>query len=136
MGSSFSTGPFPKEFKNLANMDLIRIRVKMFRFERSVDRNYDDILFISKKQLQCTLQLSERQTYALFQRFNSHDRSKISVMEIWGALVLCSASEPVAKVQFLFTLIDYNKDNFLSQVDAEMLMLRPLEVQEDILAIP
>ena len=122
MGSSYSTGPFPKEFKSLINLDLVVIRGKMYRFERSVDRNYDDIFYISKKQLQWTLQLSERQTYALFQRFNTFNRSKIPTIELWGALILCSSAEPREKVAFLFTLLDYNKDNCLSRTDMEILI--------------
>lgn len=122
MGSSYSTGPFPKEFRNLVNLDLVVVRGKIYRYERSVDKNYDDTLYISKKQLQWTLQLSERQTYALFQRFNSFDRGKIPALELWGALVLCSSAEPREKVAFLFGLVDYNKDNCLSRIDVEILI--------------
>lgn len=123
MGSTYSTGPLPnKLFKYLINLELVVVRGKVFRFERSIDRNYDDVLFISKKQLQWVLKLTEKQTYVLYQRFNTYDRPKLPALEIWGAMALCASAEIPEKVGFIFSLMDFSRNHHLSRIDLEILI--------------
>lgn len=123
MGSSYSIGPFPKELKTLLNLDLVIIRSKIFRYEKSIDRNYHDILYMSKKQLQWTFQLSEKLTFLLFQRFNEYNRVNIPSLELFSSLALCSCAEPKDKILFICSLLDLNRDGFISKSDVETLLI-------------
>lgn len=88
MGSNYSVGPFPKDFKAFINLELVVVRSKIFRFEKTVDKNFRDTLFLNKKDAQWALQLSDRLTYKLFQKMDTEKKGYMPALDLWGALAL------------------------------------------------
>ena len=121
MGSQFSSGQF-RNVKDFVNLDLVRVKSLIFRFEKTVDRNFEEVTFMTKKQFQWTLKLSDRQTYVLFRRFDPDGFGRIPMIDVFGALALASSDNPGEKITFCFGLMDLDKDEHISAVDLTMLI--------------
>jgi hypothetical protein len=121
MGSQFSSGPF-RNVKDLVNHDLVRVKSIMFRYEKTVDRNFHETTFMTKKQFQYTLKLNDRQTYNLFARFDPDGFGRIPALDVFGALALASSANPGEKIGFCFILMDLDKDDHISKIDLLLLL--------------
>jgi len=121
MGSSFSSGPF-RNVKDYVNLDLVRVKSLMFRFQKTVDRNFEEYTFITKRQFQWTLKLTDRQTFRLWQRFDPDSFGRVPMIDVFGALGLASSENPGEKINFCFALIDLDKDEHVSRIDLTMLI--------------
>jgi len=122
MGSNYSSGLFPIEVSCLINMDLELLRAKIFRFQRTIDPEFDHGVFITKKQFQFSLQLNDRQTYVLFRRFDKEGYGRIPFLDLWAALALASSADVMEKIAFIFGLMDTKKEKSLSLSDLEILL--------------
>eukprot|EP01041_Mallomonas_annulata_P011964 gene11964-25061_t len=122
MGSNYSAGPFPEDVSHLVKMDLNNITVKIFKFDKTIEKLYDDVIFMSKKQFQFALQLSDKQTFKLFQRFDPEQHGRIPAIELWSALALAAEADVTDKILFIFNLMDKNHDKCLSAVDLYIIM--------------
>ena len=91
MGSNFSAGGFPDEVTPLTNIDLTNLYGKLHKFERTVQRDFDDNVFMTKRQFQYTLGLSDKETFKLFRRFDPDGQGRISAIELWGAMALAGS---------------------------------------------
>ena len=116
MGSKFSSGHF-KNCKNLINLDLVQVKALVFRFEKTVDRNFEEYTFMTKKQFQHTLKLTDKQTYVLFRRFDPDGYGRVAMMDVFGALCLAASTDPGAKIGWAF---DQKVDGNLEELFDDM----------------
>jgi len=121
MGSNFSSGAF-KNCKDLINHDLVRVKSIMLRYEKTVDRNFQEYTFMTKQQFQWTLKLNDRQVYILWRRYDPEGFGRIPAIDVIGALALASSDNPGEKISFIFSLMDLDKDDHLSKLDLTMLL--------------
>ena len=84
------------------------IRGKIYRYEKTVNRRYDDYFFMSLKQFQWTFKTSDDLTYALFKRYDPDGYNRIPCIDIWGGIVLAANSKPEEKINFLFNINKYS----------------------------
>jgi hypothetical protein len=116
MGSQFSSGAFV-DVKGLVGLSLVQVRSLYLRFEKCIDRNFEEYTFMMKRHFQWTLRLSDRRTYNLFRRFDTQSYGRIPTLDLFGALTLAAESDPGSKVHALFALVDTNKDDLISEVE-------------------
>jgi hypothetical protein len=121
MGSNFSSGPF-LNVKDLINLDLVRVKSLILRYTKTVDRNFEEVTFMTKKQFQWTLKLNDKQTYVLFRRFDPDGFGRVPMVDVFGALTLASSDNPGEKISFCFGLMDLDKDDHMSKIDLIMLI--------------
>lgn len=120
MGSNYSVGPFVRDCKILVNLSLVNIQTALIRFERTLNKDFDDNMFMDRKQFQWAFELSDLATYKIFSRFDEHNRGYVPALDVWGAIVLSSVAPSPDKINFLFYMVDTNHDQYLSYTDAEM----------------
>lgn len=121
MGSNFSVGPFVRDCKILVNLSLVRVQTALIRFERTLNKDFDDNMFMDRKQFQWAFELSDVSTYKIFSRFDEQNRGYVPALDVWGAIVLASVAPTPDKINFLFYMMDTNHDQYLSYTDAEIL---------------
>lgn len=127
MGAKHSAGPYPKGFKDnlLCNIDLkfVRGKVKQFyKVKKGRMTQYND-LFISQSEVQHILKLTPRQSYELFNLLDHEKLRRIPVFDLWGALALATSNSMGEKITFLFELIDFNRDEFISALDLQTMLI-------------
>lgn len=59
---------------------------------------------------------------SLFRRFDPEMKGYIPSLDLWGALVLASSCTATEKINFLFDLMDLDRDEYLSPVDLALIM--------------
>lgn len=121
MGSNHSVGPFVRDCKILVNLSLVNVQTALIRFQRTLNKDFDDEMFMDRKQFQWAFELSDVLTYKIFSRFDEHGRGYVPALDVWGAVVLASIAPSPEKINFLFYMMDTNRDQYLSYTDAEML---------------
>ena len=121
MGSQFSTGAWRKEVKVLVELSSVYILSRIYHIERVVDKDYEDSAFLSRKQLQMILKLSDRKIWEVFNIFDPHKTGKVSKLEFFSALALASSDIPSEKVGIGFMLADGDEDGYLYPVEVEIL---------------
>ena len=121
MGSNHSVGPYIRDCKIITNLSLVKVQLAIIRYEKTVNREFDDVLFMTRKQFQYAFELSDISTYKIFSRFDENSRGYVPSLDVWGAVVLASSAPSPEKISFLFYLMDTNHDQYLSYIDAEML---------------
>jgi hypothetical protein len=123
MGAKYSQGAYPPHFKDglLKDLDINAVRLKVYLFER-IKRGrfskYQD-LFITKNEVQYLFQFSPRQIHEFFQLLDHEQLRRIPVYDLWGCLTLACSNSANEKVEFMFELLDTNKDGFVSKNDLE-----------------
>jgi len=123
MGSNFSAGNFRKDVLEFVNRDLVYIKSRLYRFEKMLDRNFEENTFLTKRQFQWVLQLNDLRTYYLFQIFDTENFGKVSRLDIFGALALATVDSPNDKIGFCFKLADLDNDDHLTKVEVEMMLI-------------
>jgi hypothetical protein len=121
MGSNHSVGPFVRDCKIIVNLSLVKIQTALIRFQRTLNKDFDDEMFMDRKQFQWAFELSDIATYKIFSRFDENCRGYVPALDVWGAVVLASLAPTPDKINFLFYMMDTNHDQYLSYTDAEML---------------
>ena len=121
MGSQHSVGPFIRDCKVLVNLSLVNVEYALIRFERTLNKEFDDNMFMNRRQFQWALELSDVSTYRIFSRLDEQDKGYIPALDVWGALCLASSASTPEKINFLFYLMDTNHDQYLSYIDTLML---------------
>jgi hypothetical protein len=123
MGAKYSSGNYPAGFKDglLKNIDINTVRLKVYTFEkikRGRLSRYND-LFISQSEVQYMFGFTPRQCHEFFQLLDHEQLRRIPVYDLWGCLTLACTNSANEKVEFLFEILDANKDGYVSKCDLE-----------------
>lgn len=117
MGIQYSAGMLLPELRFLTQRSLPVIEARLLKH-----RIHCPSALLSKADIQRVLHLSEEEMFQVLRTFDYNLQFRVSALDLLGAVGLTAAEDLETKLRFLFSLMDSNRDSFLSRVDTETLL--------------
>jgi hypothetical protein len=117
MGIEYSSGIFLPSIKFLLSADIIRLQSRIIKY-----RLHCPSALLNKQQVKAILGISDMQAYIVFKLFDEQAVNRVSALDLFGAMALASEESLDNRVRFIFNLMDTDRNNCISQTDANILL--------------